>query len=544
MSASLERKRAPLLWFPLLAKELTEKANRLRTYWIRTAYVLVFFSYFGFEGYALLKNASTGLSGLGTGALFFEKIYRFQLFGTLLFLPALMSGLITFEKERDSLPLLLTTDLEPWRIIIQKYIGGIMPMLALQLTALPMTAVSYSLGGVENRDIWMGAALIIAHTLHMGAFYLACSAYCRSSVGAFLMAYLVGAIVFGLLIPMTSARDVLGFPLPPYPETLMHQTLLIRVLPVFTIAWLLLSTRWLRTRAEISRKNQLRALFLKIDRVFHAINDKLGGVNIAKAAHGLPDSKPVKWRELHQRALAQPHYLIRIGLVVEAITVVAIVWACFEASSWNISKVDELSQLFFALWALYALVLIVQGANIIASERTQQTLEVLMTTPMTGSSIIKQKSVIFGRIAVMAVIPLGTVCWTEAHMEQLRIFDAFSYGATSLITFIIVSGFIFWLAVAVGLHVRSRFKALLTAIIILLALVALPYIDSDNFLLVAMNPATAIIENESGQTQSAFLHASALEVIAINLLTLTALALILRYYCLRSADQLLGRASR
>ena len=44
MSASINKvKRPPLLWFPLLAKELTEKANRPRTYWIRTGYALALY---------------------------------------------------------------------------------------------------------------------------------------------------------------------------------------------------------------------------------------------------------------------------------------------------------------------------------------------------------------------------------------------------------------------------------------------------------------------------------------------------------------------
>ncbi|MEZ5328512.1 MAG: ABC-2 transporter permease [Verrucomicrobiales bacterium] len=342
MSTSIKKvKRPPLLWFPLLAKELTEKANRPRTYWIRTGYALAFFCYFGFDGYRLLQSV-TGLDGLGTGASFFERIYRFQLIGTLIFLPALMSGLITHEKERASLQLLLTTDLAPWRIVLQKYIAGLMPMLALQLTAIPMTAVAYSLGGVEARDVWMAAALILVHTLNMGAFYLACSAYCGSSVGAFVSAYLLGAMWFALLIPVASSATVLGFPLPPDEVLQEQQILLIKWLPAVALGLLILATRWLRSRAEVSRKNRLRALFNLLDTGFKRVNDVVGGVNLSKKTHSLPESKPIQWRELHQRSLAKPHYLIRMGLVAEVASVAVILYVASEASPWGEMKLSLL----------------------------------------------------------------------------------------------------------------------------------------------------------------------------------------------------------
>lgn len=575
MTTAARPRRPPLLWFPLLAKELTEKANRLRTYWIRTTYALAFFTYFGFEGYQLLQGAAMGLSGLGTGAAFFQKIYRFQLIGTLLFLPALMSALITQEKERASLQLLLTTDLAPWRIILQKFTGGLLPMLALQLTALPMTAVAYSLGGVASRDLWTGAALILAHTLNTGAFCLTCSAYFRSSASAFLAAYLLGAILLGLLLLWASARAVFEFPLPPDQETQERQLLLVKLLPLSALLSLVLATRWLRSRAELGRRNRLRALFLRLDQGYHWINDKLGSVTIACKPHTLPEDEPVRWRELHQRSIARPQYLIRIGLVVEIVAVVVILFVADKASPWNQADIRELTTLFLVLWALYALVLIVQGANIVSSERTQQTLDVLLTTPLSGRAIVREKSVVYRRIALMAMVPLGTVCWTEAGMESLSPTMCLKYGLLALLAFLVVTPFVYWLAVTIGLHVRSRFKALLITILILLGLIALPAFVKPNTLVSLASPATAIVHNEIAWDQPinrmnlpplwTFRHASRIailttsargtplreafpsflttaEMAAGNLLVLGTFTLLLRRHCLRRADALLGRA--
>ena len=41
----------------------------------------------------------------------------------------MMASAISQEKERDTLGLLFLTDLTPWELTLQKYIGRLIPML-------------------------------------------------------------------------------------------------------------------------------------------------------------------------------------------------------------------------------------------------------------------------------------------------------------------------------------------------------------------------------------------------------------------------------
>jgi ABC-type transport system involved in multi-copper enzyme maturation permease subunit len=154
-----------LLRFPLLKKELVEKANRRRTYIVRVAYAVCFFGVFAAMNLGLLRQASDLSALLGNGARIFSDAMRLQMIGVFLCLPAMMAGLITHEKERSALSLLLITDLRPWRIVLQKFVGGLVPMFTFLLMALPMSAIAYSLGGVSRGDI---VAARIARTTRRG----------------------------------------------------------------------------------------------------------------------------------------------------------------------------------------------------------------------------------------------------------------------------------------------------------------------------------------------------------------------------------------
>ena len=105
---------------PLLGKELVEQAARKRTYITRAIYATLLFAGFGLC-YATTKISYFGpgswVAMLGRGRMMFEYLTILQFLGIYLFLPAMMAGVITTEKERESLALLFLTDMGPWAIL-------------------------------------------------------------------------------------------------------------------------------------------------------------------------------------------------------------------------------------------------------------------------------------------------------------------------------------------------------------------------------------------------------------------------------------------
>ena len=128
---------------PLLGKELVEQSARKRTYVARSIYaLLLFLVVLLFLWQEVFRRDLTPLNMRGEGRQIFEMIAGLQIFGIYAFLPAMLSGTITHEKERDSLQLLIITDLRPWQIVVQKLLGRMIPMIYFMLLSLPLLAVA------------------------------------------------------------------------------------------------------------------------------------------------------------------------------------------------------------------------------------------------------------------------------------------------------------------------------------------------------------------------------------------------------------------
>ena len=199
-------RRLRLDW-PLLGKELLEQAARKQMYVIRVAYALVLFG--AFCVYYTRHLAGGPVLALGRGLDPFNFLVGAQLVTIFLFLPPLMAGAIAQEKERETLGLLFLTDLTPWELILQKYVGRLIPMLTLLFLSLPLLAVAYSLGGVSAGMLYSSAATLFLTCLWVGALALECSAHEASTFQAlvrcwglclvFAMCCLLGPFPFRLI---------------------------------------------------------------------------------------------------------------------------------------------------------------------------------------------------------------------------------------------------------------------------------------------------------------------------------------------------------
>lgn len=187
--------RFSLRWptLPLFSKELIEQSNRRRTFVVRTLYAALTYAFLMFVLWERLGGwSSNSLSLMGRGRELFEWLVWMQFFAIYAFLPGLACGVLTAEKERDTLAMLMLTKLGPWTILFEKLLSRLMPMGLLMLLALPLLAVAYSLGGVEPAMI-LGAVWVLSVTaFQVGALALMCSAWFRTTAGAFVGTYVIG----------------------------------------------------------------------------------------------------------------------------------------------------------------------------------------------------------------------------------------------------------------------------------------------------------------------------------------------------------------
>lgn len=302
---------------PLFVKDLTEAASRRRTYVLRSLYAGVLFVLAVIFARDVLFPYGDGFAVLGQGSKLYKTVLLIQFGGVYLFLPAFTAASITAEKERNTLGLLFLTKLSPTKIVIEKFLGRIFPMLSLAFLSLPLLGVAYTLGGLDSPLLIEGFVRLVATIIMIGAIGIACSAWCRTTAGAFLLTYAVLALLFpapifvlealGLhrgnffidflsqlasslrLMPIDEPEAVVALFLGPLPMIVWADQMsggglayltkpawlsIWQTLPLLMMAFtsLVLARVVIVRRAEVKSKRYLARAFMRLDSTFREIN--------------------------------------------------------------------------------------------------------------------------------------------------------------------------------------------------------------------------------------------------------------------------------
>lgn len=540
------RPRLPSL--PLLARELTEQAARRRTFVIRALYAVIIYGAAGFYLYDRMSQAGFSIDDmLGSGREMVRAFTNWQLAGVYILLPAITCGVMTSEKERDTLGLLLLTKLGPWTILWEKLLSRLFPMFMFLLLPLPLYAIAYSLGGVDTGEIFFFAWLPVATAFQVGCFALLCSVWFRTTAGAFVASYVggflaifLGSWIVGLvLIPFgqlglfqvyfgsfgagideflrefgsgTPFKQGEFLPLlaswhmtileyfnaasqqGPGRSLLGGGTIPVRGLVLCAAGssllvlsggfCLVLARILLWRRAFLNPGNPLMAFFRGLDRFFHRINQNrfTRGIQLVKDHSTLPLIDPVAWMETTKRSLATLRYRVRILLVLMIPLLPLIALAIFDDGGGYYQ--NRPYGLAWPFWSVLVLLLAVQASGLIAGERSRQTLDVLLSTPMTAGEILEQKLAGVWRLANTLAVPYATIVLWEVWHSALRSggassanssfdwitnlpgverpsFSTIEYLVGSVAFYFVYTRLLGWLGLAFSLTSTSRIRAIL-----------------------------------------------------------------------------------
>jgi hypothetical protein len=565
---------APAASMPLLAKELTELAARRRTYIVRVLYAALLFTGFLLHAHQLVWSGVPTMSQvLGRGRDIFEALIFMQFAGVLLFLPPTMSAVIASEKERDSLSLLLLTGLRPNSILFQKCLGRLVPMLSFLLLSLPVLAVCYSLGGVSTGLLFCGAYALLITCLQIGALAVMCSSFFGTTIGALLATYLAGAMAYLgwplLLIVLAPGGDRFGeevmFAFLPMYGFLQSGDdvagMVVYSIPVLAMAAvaIILARVFLIRRAFVLRRSVLRSVFTRLDAFWNRANRLTGGVVLIKDRRTLPDFDPVAWRETNRMAMGKASHLIRLLLMLELPTLLAL------AIAWGTRSVEPLQWVVLLfLWPMVALILAFRSVGVFVSERTNRTMELLLATPMTGPQIVRQKVRALWRLVAVLAAPLLT-----AVLAQALLHDTFrtrywqpgpvTYLAAELPAIALYLPLIVWFSVYVALRMGSRPRATIAVLGLLVTwCVGMPvilalgeaygglYIVSMTdlgYLLSLLSPAAILALAEQGGLGGPSTDVAPVVPVIINCVLYGGLLFFFRSRCLRRSDAYLGRVA-
>ena len=367
----------------------------------------------------------------------------------------------------------------------------------------------------------------------------------------------VGAVaLFGELLNeifnTSSFDDDVFQVLPPYlldSGARSYTDTILRSLPSLgaTVVFLLLARFLFVRRAFAPPQQRLRVLFRWLDAVMQRSNRLIGGFAFRSPDRALPEDDPIAWRELTRTTLGRRHYLVRLLLALEILTVGLCVWAVHEDGG---GSNEALSSIAAILGTLAVLALSVFAANAFVSERVNQTLEVLMTTPLSAREIVRQKARMLTRFMWVLAVPLLTVFfiewWTEVYWSwrNPNWHSSALYLLCSFLTLAIYLPLILWLSLWIGLQMKTRFRAIVTALAVIVAWCVAPIIVAMIFrqeppsLLLLASPLVVPVFNEMASLHQVF-AGPPLPAVLINFLLYATVLGGIRHRCLAESERYL-----
>ncbi len=493
----------PSFDLPLLTKDLIEQAALRRTYVLRVVYAVVLYgAALWVYGDIAGGGTQSSLSNLGRGRELFNILMVCQVLAILILLPAISCGAVTVEKERDTLGLLLITKLNPVTIVLEKLLSRLVAMGTYQLLSLPLFAVVYGIGGVELAELIGAIWQLFWLSVAVGAWSIFCSTWFRTTAAAFLAAY--GLLPLSVMFVVCCC----GTPLPhlsnvftgaaPAPMATGRSVPLLEIvflmvastIPLIIISAALVgaATANLVPRAFLPPRNLLLELFKKLDRFFEELNESTTrGIVLARDRDFLPLFDPIGWRETRKKSLGTVRYLFRLLVLLEAPLAVAISWTITDTQA---RSFDGPVTFFLAvLWPIAIVAVVVHTTSVLASERSRQTLDVLLVTPLSQQELVTTKLAGVRRLIAVLSVPFVTLVVFQAiwngyvvrGLSQIQnnrlefslfLHDLLGLGLATLLYLPLLQ----WLAFHVALRLKNQTQAILTTIATVAALCIVPLV--------------------------------------------------------------------
>lgn len=464
---------------PLLTKELIEQSARKRTWFLRSAYLGLLFLLFMTTA-SQYWDTNNFRSMLGTGGRLFDFLVGFQFFGIYVVVPLSAFGLITAEKERDSLQLLLLTRLTPTTILFEKLLSRMVPLALFLVASLPLLAVSYSYGGVSTPMLTNAVLCLVSTSFFLACIALLMSTIAASSTRAF-FATLVGGAVMTIGPPILNeiSDEVFRLELHDLPFIDREAVFLFMGPFVFyedenkelyrCVLWnlpqlvsglgCLAVARFALPRVSVSGKSSIAR------RIRTAMEGTVNAVIPGSTRVDLPDQNPITWIERRNGLLSRPLYLVILFVMVATFLFLG---------SWVAAAANDLDEFAAfchgALWIIAPLMICGRASGLFGTERARQTLEVLLTTPLKTSEIIRQKmSGVWGLIGLLVILFLvvSIICAAASYTRGWKTQPIPLAVFSTILTAVIVLPMVAWLSIAISLHTKTAARATVYSVITL-----------------------------------------------------------------------------
>ena len=191
---------------PILSFSATRRMRSFRTLLIAAVWLLVMM------GVALLImgqlfRSGASINGLRTGVTCYQILIIVQFVLIILVAPAMTSGAIAGERERQTLELLLVTNTRSFRIVWGKAMESFAMLALLIVCGFPVMCMTMIAGAVTILQILAGELFLLAMAFAAVCVGVLSSALARSTVGSSILSYVI-LLSIGLLTTLPLLADV------------------------------------------------------------------------------------------------------------------------------------------------------------------------------------------------------------------------------------------------------------------------------------------------------------------------------------------------
>ncbi len=216
---------------PVLAKELKDRVRTWRSPLLITVYLGVLSLVGGFFYYTQTRFSFGGTNTLRLGIEIFGLLALLELLLIAFLTPGMTAGIISGERERQTLPLLLVTRVSPFAVTWGKLLSAISYILLLIISSLPLFSIVFLFGGVSLLDLLKAAGVLLATTIILGSIGIFFSAAFKRTpvaiVGAYMTTFflMAGTLFFGIMSRELGSRVLAPGQFPSIPRILYFNPL-------------------------------------------------------------------------------------------------------------------------------------------------------------------------------------------------------------------------------------------------------------------------------------------------------------------------------
>ena len=194
-----------------------------------------------------------------------------------------------------------------------------------------------------------------------------------------------------------------------------------------SVGWLIVARLSLIRRAFARPIHPIARLFRGIDKCLEVTFGQ------QSTERRLPDQHPISWRETQTGIFGSARYEVYAVVLVE---IIVLLWIGYlkATSDWDVDPAAIVNGMLL-MFLCAALMVGAKSVALFSAERSQQTLDVLLSTPLSNREILRQKFLGVRNLIALVLIPgltftvffaLEASQGAELHMKHFG-FDIFTY---------------------------------------------------------------------------------------------------------------------